>query len=215
MTFWIASETHWVHPFGRDPFGRDLDLSRVDHYTAGVARAHSFKITLSNNKTEKEGLDYLLASEPEWFLPTSKGRKDILRTFGLDPKYARAFDLVWVKGKRRHDGEEWVVASTDELVFIELKTTKKRLPNNPFGFFFGATKNELDFGAALGEKFALCFVCLHPNSRSHKLLSLSELAPLIRTKRIQYQINLIEAPAVDEELLEAKKAPIRLKPMGT
>lgn len=157
-----------------------------------MARAHSFRITLSNNKTEKEGLDYLLAAEPEWFLPSARGRKDILKTFALEPKFSRAFDLIWVKGQRRREGEEWVVASTDELVFIELKTTKKRLDHNPYGFFFGATKNEMDFAENLGPKFAFCFVCLHPSLKSHKLLSLAELQPLIRTQRIQFQINLAE-----------------------
>lgn len=159
-----------------------------------MARAHSFQITLSNNKTEKEGLAYLLAAEPEWFLPDTAGRKAILATFGVDKKFSRAFDLVWVKGKRRREGEEWVVARTDELVFIELKTTKKKLLHNPYRFFFGVTENELDFAAELGTGFAFCFVCLHPEAMSHKLLTLQELTPLIRTKRVQFQINLADRP---------------------
>ena len=157
-----------------------------------MAHAHSFQITLSNNKTEKEGLDYLLACQPEWFLPDAEGRKNILKVFGLDQKFSRAFDLVWVKGRARLQGEKRIVASTDTVVFIELKTTKKRLPNNPHGFFFGVTKNEFDFAEKLAERFAFCFTCLHPDCRSHALLSLAELKPLIKTQRIQYQINLAE-----------------------
>lgn len=156
-----------------------------------MARAHSFRITLSNNRTEKEGLAYLLDHEPEWFLPDSRGRKKILEVFGLDGKFARAFDLVRIRGKRRQSGTDWVVAATDEVVFIELKTTKKELPDNPLGFFFGATKNEFDFAEKVGDRFRFCFVCLHPSCRSHKLLSLAELSPLVKSKRIQYQINLV------------------------
>ena len=157
-----------------------------------MAYAHSFRITLSNNKTEREGLAYLLDREPEWYLPDAKGRKNILDVFGLDRKFRRAFDLVWVKGRKRLQGEECVVTSTDAVVFIELKTTKKRLLNNPYGFFFGATKNELDFAEKLVDRFAFCFACLHADCRSHKLLNLAELKPLIKTQRIQYQINLAD-----------------------
>ncbi|MCX5787373.1 MAG: hypothetical protein NTX64_02525 [Elusimicrobia bacterium] len=157
-----------------------------------MARAHSFKITLSNNKTEIEGFDYLLEREPEWFRPDTKGRKQLLQVFGLEGRYARAFDLVWVRGRTRQENAAYVAASTDDVVFIELKTTKKKLPDNPYGFFFGATKNEFDFAERLGDKFCFCFTCLHPEVLSHKLLSLQELEPLIKTKRVQFQINLTD-----------------------
>jgi hypothetical protein len=155
-----------------------------------VARPHSFQITLSNNRTEKEGLEYLLAREPEWFLPDANGRRHLLDIFELDRKFSRAFDLVWIKGRKRRDHAERVVAKTDKVVFIELKTTKKQLANNPRGFFFGATKNEFDFADKLGERFRFCFVCLHPETTSHVLLSPGELSAIIKAKRIQYQINL-------------------------
>jgi hypothetical protein len=78
----------------------------------------------------------------------------------------------------------------DEVTLIELKCTRAFLPNNPKGFFFGATQNEFDFGERLGNKFRFCFVCLNANSLSHALLSVPELEQIIRTRRIQYQINL-------------------------
>lgn len=155
-----------------------------------MARPHSFRITLSNNKTEKEGLAYLLAAEPEWFLPDTAGRRHVLEVFGLDKKFSRAFDLVWVKGRKREDDKQAVLAQTDDVVFIELKTTKKRLLKHPAGFFFGATENEFNFAKALGDRFKFCFLCLHPESTRHVLLSAKELEPLIKTRRIQYQINL-------------------------
>jgi hypothetical protein len=73
---------------------------------------------------------------------------------------------------------------------VELKTTKKYLPESPKGFFFGATENEFNFGKALGDKFRFCFVCLNERSPSHAMLTVDELELLIRTRRIQFQINL-------------------------
>ena len=73
---------------------------------------------------------------------------------------------------------------------VELKTTRKYLPESPKGFFFGATENEFKLAAELGDRYHFCFVCLHPDSLGYSLLGLSELEPMIRTKRTQYQINL-------------------------
>ena len=86
--------------------------------------------------------------------------------------------------------EEVIKTHIDEIFLVELKTTRKYLPENPKGFFFGATQNEFDFGERLGDKYRFCFVCLHPDSRSHAMLSVPELEAIMRTKRIQYQINL-------------------------
>ncbi|MDX6768183.1 MAG: hypothetical protein SF051_01515 [Elusimicrobiota bacterium] len=155
-----------------------------------MAREHSFGITLSNNRTENVGLQHLLDSEPEWFVPDSKSRRSILDSLGLEKRYSRAFDLVWVKGRKRTDDEASMTVSPDNITLIELKTTRKRLPDNPRGFFFGATDNEFQLAEKLGDAFRFCFVCLHPETRSHKLVSYRDLQNLIKVKRIQYQINL-------------------------
>lgn len=78
----------------------------------------------------------------------------------------------------------------EDIILVELKTTKKYLPDNPKGFFFGATENEFNFGELLGEKFRFCFVCLNENSLSISLQTIPELEKRIRNKRIQFQINL-------------------------
>lgn len=155
-----------------------------------MARPHSFEITLSNNETENVGLQHLLDSEPEWFIPDSKSRAAILAAFNLEKRYARAFDLVWIKGRMRSHETTALTIDPAQITLIELKSTRKRLPANPRGFFFGATKNEFDLAEALGDAFRFCFVCLHPETRSHKLVSFSELRELIKVQRIQYQINL-------------------------
>jgi hypothetical protein len=156
-----------------------------------MARAHSFVITISNNKTEKEGIDYLSAHATGFFYVDRATRQLILELLGQPKKFARAFDMIYIP---RFDGqvvtEQVIHTHRDEIVLVELKTTKKFLPNNPRGFFFGATQNEFDFGERLGKQYRFCFVCLHPDSRSHAMLSVDELEGILRTKRIQYQINL-------------------------
>jgi len=156
-----------------------------------VARAHSFEITISNNKTERQGIDYLIANAKGFFYVDSKTRKFILELLEMPKSFARAFDMIYIP--RYADNivtQEIVEARMDEILLVELKTTKKFLPENPKGFFFGATQNEFDFGERLGDRYRFCFVCLHPDSPSHVMLSVPELETIMRTKRIQYQINL-------------------------
>ncbi len=156
-----------------------------------MATAHSFVITLSNNKTEKEGIDYLIANATGFFYVERAIRVQLLKLLELPVTFSRAFDMIYIP---RYEGlvvtEEIIEAHLDEVVFIELKTTKKYLPENPKGFFFGATENEFNFGKLLGKKFCFCFVCLNELSPSYAMLSVDELEGKIRTRRIQYQINL-------------------------
>lgn len=151
----------------------------------------SFTITLSNNRTEREGIEYLIANETGFFYVDSATRKHILDLLGFPHTYARAFDMVYIP---RFVGQvltdEVIEAKLDEIILVELKVTKKYLPENPKGFFFGATENEFKFGERLGEKFRFCFVSLHERGSSHALLTIAELESRIRTRRIQYQINL-------------------------
>lgn len=151
----------------------------------------SFTITLANNKLEKDGIEYMKAHATGYFSVDNRERKHILDLVGQPHKYARAFDMIYVP---RFDGtivtQETIDTHIDEITLIELKVTRKYLPENPKGFFFGATQNEFDFGELLGNKFRFCFVSLHERGSSHKLLSIAELEAIIRTRRIQYQINL-------------------------
>lgn len=78
----------------------------------------------------------------------------------------------------------------DTIVLVELKTTKKRLENNPHGFFFGATENEFTLAKELGDQYKFCFVCLYPETKSYKMMTLPELENMIKNKRTQYQVNL-------------------------
>ena len=157
-----------------------------------MAHAHSYQITLSNNKTEKEALTLLLAEREDLLIPDAKGRKAIVEALGIDLRYRRTFDLVRIPGHRF--GESQVeIQDPSSITLFEIKSTKKLLPDFPKGFFFGATENEFDLARQLGPQFQFCFVSLHPQqpaARRVAYLSLPELEKLIRTKRTQFQVNL-------------------------
>ncbi len=151
-----------------------------------MAREHSFTITLSNNRTEKAGLQRLLDAEPAWILPDKNSRREILEAFGLPKTFSRAFDLVWIKGRKRTDPASPLTATPEGITLIELKTTRKNLPDNPHGFFFGATENEFALAKRLGDSFRFCFVCLH-DARSEILIV--DEAHRLKDKAYQYFIQ--------------------------
>lgn len=156
-----------------------------------MSRAHSFVITLSNNLTEKEGVNYLIENHTGFFKIDRAFKKDLLDALDLSHKFLQAFDMIYIPefvGKVITDG--FIIANLENIILIELKTTKKFLPHNPRGFFFGATENEFKFGEALGPKFRFCFVCLNEQSPSFSLMTVQELEEIIRNRRIQFQINL-------------------------
>lgn len=153
-----------------------------------MASLQSYTLTRSNNITEKEALLYLITQDSDFILPDKDSRKKLMSMFNIDKSFSRAFDLVYIKDSGNNNSI--TVSDKDKIIFIELKTTKKYLPSNPHGFFFGATENEFDLAKILGEKYKFCFVSLHKESLSYSLLTTLELEGMVKTKRIQYQINL-------------------------
>jgi hypothetical protein len=152
-----------------------------------VAHEHSYGATLDNNTTENAAVDFLLAADARFRKPSKSERKGILKRLELPASFSRAFDLVLLP----------VATDTDilsipvkDLVLVELKTTRKKLVNNPEGFFFGATENEFNLADKLGNQYRFCFVSLHPESKGFVLLPFEELKAKFKTKRLQYQINL-------------------------
>jgi len=151
----------------------------------------SFTITRKNNATEKEGIQYMESLGQGFFFVDKDERKRILELLDQPKNFSRSFDMISIpRLAGRKLSLDTIETHIDEVTLIELKCTRAFLPNNPKGFFFGATQNEFDFGERLGDKFRFCFVCLHPDSLSHVMLSVAEIEAIQRTKRIQYQINL-------------------------
>ena len=156
-----------------------------------MSRKHSFTLTLSNNITEKEGVLFLLDNHTGFFKIDLDTKKELLDLLKIERRYLQSFDLIYVPemiGKTINS--DFLKTYLEDIIFVELKTTKKYLPENSKGFFFGAIENEFNFGIVLKDKFLFCFVTLNEKAPSFVLLSIEELDEIIRNKRIQYQINL-------------------------
>lgn len=126
-------------------------------------------------------------------------KKLILTHLGFEGRLpTRSFDLVFTQLPFNQLTEDNVDDHLKDLTLIELKSTenKKRAVRDESlrGFFFGATENEFRIARKLGERYKFAFVVLSSNNDLGKpfyvLLSLEELEAKIRTKRMQYQINL-------------------------
>ena len=156
-----------------------------------MSRKHSFILTLSNNITEKEGVNYIIENHTGFFKIDLSTKKELLDLLEISPKFLQSFDLIYIPDMvDKIISSNYIQTYLEDIILVELKTTKKYLPENPKGFFFGATENEFNFGELLGEKFRFCFVCLNEKSPSISLLTIPELEKRIRNKRIQFQINL-------------------------
>ena len=156
-----------------------------------MSRKNSFVLTLSNNVTEKEGINFLIENYTGFFKIDLATKKELLDLLKIEHRFLQAFDLIYVPemvGKIVDAG--FIQIYLDDIILIELKTTKKYLPENPKGFFFCATENEFNFGKILGSRFRFCFVSLNEKGSSYAFLTLEELEGMIKNRRIQYQINL-------------------------
>ena len=156
-----------------------------------MSSKRSFTLTLSNNITEKEGILFLLNNHSGFFQIDLATKKELLDILKIERRFLQSFDLVYIPGMvGKTINSKFLQTNIEDIIFVELKTTKKYLPDNPKGFFFGATENEFNFGKILKNRFLFCFVTLNEKAPSFVLLSIEELNKVIKNKRIQYQINL-------------------------
>lgn len=156
-----------------------------------MSRKNSFILTLSNNVTEKEGINFLMENHTGFFKIDLATKKELLDLLKIEYRFLQAFDLIYIPGMvGKEVNSNFLQTYLEDIILVELKTTKKYLPENPKGFFFGATENEFNFGEILGDRFRFCFVSMNEKGSSFALQTTKELSERIKTKRIQYQINL-------------------------
>jgi hypothetical protein len=139
----------------------------------------------SNLESEDIGLNMLLEEDSRLIIPTLEEKKSLLSILSYPNIYTRSFDLV-----RLNVDSFKSVKSRNDFVLIEVKVTSKKLLDFPAGFFFGLTKNEESLLEGLEGTFLLCLISIHPESRKSIYLDYDALTARIKTKRIQYQINL-------------------------
>ncbi len=138
-----------------------------------------------NLESESNGLHHLLNSDPRLIKPTLEEKRSLLEILEYPKKYTRSFDLV-----RLNVDDFNQVHSKEDFVLIEVKVTRAKLVNFPKGFFFGMTENEESLLRDLEGCFLLCLISINPESLEWKYLTYTDLQIHIKTKRIQFQINL-------------------------
>ncbi len=154
-----------------------------------------------NRVVEKAGLQDVLLKDPRFQAPSTETKKALLKALGLgDTKLygPQSFDAIMLPQPSELIDETTLPRYLEQIVLIEMKTTKKPIKDAGLaGFFFGATQREYDLAAKLGDKFRFAFVVLNSVNAYGKpfavLLTLPELEHRTRAKRIQYQVNLWNA----------------------
>ena len=86
-----------------------------------MANTHSYTITLDNNKSEKEAINYLIESNSEFLNPDKQSRKFIMENLNIPNQFSRAFDLIMING-RNNKSQSIELFDFEGIILIELKT---------------------------------------------------------------------------------------------
>ncbi len=113
-----------------------------------MSSAGDHEKSAKNRVTEKAGLAVLLADAKGRFqAPDTATKKELLKHLGLKDETAnygaQSFDAVYSDKPVPALTPENVGRYADRLHIVEMKTTKKPIPDSSLaGFFFGATERE-------------------------------------------------------------------------
>ena len=137
---------------------------------------------LKNVATEKEGIRVLKKSIKKFMVPTKEQRRSLYKLANIDfDRYWNAIDGIIYKCNSFDE-----IISTDDFLFIEIKTTKKKLEELPYGAFFGISENEEKLLKS-HKNYRLCIV--HSVKEIYSMIDYNEYEALIRNKRITYQVD--------------------------
>lgn len=103
----------------------------------------------------------MLEARNEGFLvPTAQQRQNLLVAFAKRGKvvYGKAFDIVRLSDKVNLDDLADVEANLKEILVFEIKSTRKDLPADFSGYFFGLSAAEVLVAQSLREHFKFIFV---------------------------------------------------------
>ena len=71
-------------------------------------------------------------------------KKELLNLLKIDHKFLHAFDLIYIPDMLgKIITEDFLQTNLEDIILVELKTTKKYLPENPKGFFLVLQKMNL------------------------------------------------------------------------
>lgn len=148
-----------------------------------------------NRKTENAGLAVLLRDPRFQQLPLQT-KKEVAGQIGVPSRFGtQAFDAVMTDSPAPPLTALNLASWLGSLHLIEMKTTRRAIDDRLSGFFFGVTARELELAELMGDRYLFAFVVLNRSnsfdSEFFVLLTAKELEERIRTKRVQYQVNLV------------------------
>jgi hypothetical protein len=87
-----------------------------------MSRQHSFKLTLSNNVTEKQGINYLIEEQTGFFKLDKDTKKELLDRVNIPHRFLQSFDMVYIPKMKGIEFEKgYIETHLDEILFIELR----------------------------------------------------------------------------------------------
>tara|TARA_B100000686_G_C15914796_1_gene536665 strand:+ start:21 stop:512 length:492 start_codon:yes stop_codon:yes gene_type:complete len=137
---------------------------------------------LKNLQTEKLGIQVLKKSIKKFMVPTKEQKQLLYKLANIDfGRYWNAIDGIIYKGNSFDE-----IISTNDFLFVEIKTTNKKLEKLPYGAFFGISENEEELLKS-HKNYRLCIV--HVGMQTYSMVDYKEYNALIQNKRITYQVN--------------------------
>jgi hypothetical protein len=129
----------------------------------------------STQATAKKAAAILVAKDAGFIVPTARQRQNLLVAFAKRGKvvYGRAFDVVKLSAPLDLDNLGDIEARLDTIMVFEIKSSRKKLPPDFSGYFFGLTGAEVLVAQSLKKQFK--FVLVNTGTGEHLEIDLSEI----------------------------------------
>ena len=117
-------------------------------------------ISDSGSSTAKRAAAMLEARNEGFVVPTGRQRQNLLVAFAKKGKvvYGKAFDIVRLNAPVDLDDLDDVENSLVNILVFEIKSTRKVLPPDFSGYFFGLSAAEMLVAQSLRDHFKFIFV---------------------------------------------------------
>jgi hypothetical protein len=129
----------------------------------------------STQATAKKAAEILVAKNVGFIIPTAKQRQNLLVAFAKKGKvvYGKAFDVIRITESLDLDDLSTVESHLSEINVFEIKSSKKKLPPDFSGYFFGLTAAEVLVAQSLKKQFK--FVLVNTSTCEYLEIGLSEM----------------------------------------
>jgi hypothetical protein len=168
------------------------DHGSVNEYEGEPDRR--FTKSKSNQGVQRTGRQLLL-QDPRFQDADLATRRAIIQAIGGSGAFGdQTFDLLMRPAGVPTITPENAAQHLSAIRLVEMKATKKSIRGPALnGFFFGATKTEVEMAEHLGDRYLFAFVVLSSDNEFGRpfarLLTLNELRERTKPWRIQFQVN--------------------------